>query len=142
MSEVYLVTKGEYSDYRVEAVFSTKENAERFMAKFPNSGWGGYNEIEVYSLDEHISEIERGLIFFRVEISRDGDTLSIEQTSPAYQSGDPIPDGWRPYYYRGGSISGRQEIKWRPFYTWAKDEQHAVKIANEWRVQMIAMEVA
>lgn len=33
MKQVYVVTSGDYSDYRIEAIFETEEEANEFMAK-------------------------------------------------------------------------------------------------------------
>jgi len=51
--KIYIVTSGEYSDYGIEAVFSTKEAAEKY-ATISNSTGGsfGYDYIvETYGVD-------------------------------------------------------------------------------------------
>ena len=45
MSKIYVVTAGEYSDYEICAVFSTREQAEKYCA----CGHGDY--VEEYELD-------------------------------------------------------------------------------------------
>lgn len=44
--KVYVVTSGEYSDYKIEAIFSTKEKAEEC------SLWTPRSEIEEYEVDK------------------------------------------------------------------------------------------
>lgn len=45
MSQVYVVTAGSYSDYRVKAVFSTREGAQAWVGKRPD------HNVEEYALD-------------------------------------------------------------------------------------------
>ena len=54
MTMVYIVTNGEYSDYHIEAVFSTRENAEKFIAcRMPENGYfDGSYQINEFTLDE------------------------------------------------------------------------------------------
>lgn len=52
MPSVYLVTSGTYSDYTVHAAFSTREKAERYIAReFLLDKWADLG-IETYELDE------------------------------------------------------------------------------------------
>lgn len=54
MSKVYIVTEGDYSDYHIEACFTTKEQAEEYIKnskKVEDSSW--YKpSIEEWDLDE------------------------------------------------------------------------------------------
>ncbi len=47
--KVYVVTAGEYSDYHIEAVYSTREKAELYVATHEG-------EIEEYDIDEPVME--------------------------------------------------------------------------------------
>ena len=50
MSKVYVVTSGEYSDYGIDSIYSTREAAEKCCA-----AWGGYDDkpmIEEYELKD------------------------------------------------------------------------------------------
>lgn len=51
---VYLVTDGDYSDYHIKAIFSTRELAEAYKAKRAPDGY-----IEEYELDTASSEVLR-----------------------------------------------------------------------------------
>lgn len=57
MSKAFVITTGEYSNYRICGVFSTKENAELYLSRFkspePDVESTRYNEydIEEYDLD-------------------------------------------------------------------------------------------
>lgn len=52
--KVYIVTSGEYDDYCIERVFSTREKAKEYIECF-----GGDCYIEEYDLDEPIEHKER-----------------------------------------------------------------------------------
>jgi hypothetical protein len=49
--KIYIVTSGEYSDYRIEAVFTTKEKAVSYVEQH-----GTYYNIEEYDLDEEVEK--------------------------------------------------------------------------------------
>ena len=48
--KVYIVTSGEYSDYGIEAVFSTREMAEKYIATNNTTDYP-YDYIEEYDID-------------------------------------------------------------------------------------------
>ena len=51
MKTVYVVTEGTYSDYGIEALFSTEEKAKAFVAKHE---YNSDRRVEEYTLDEWI----------------------------------------------------------------------------------------
>jgi hypothetical protein len=117
MSTVYLVTKGEYSDYRVIGAFSSNDLAEKASEYFASE-----NDIEEFELDSSVPNTN-GYLLFSVCMAKDGEAMWIDREDC---STSHIWD-WRPWAARGVS-----------FTMWATDEKHAVKIANERRVQLIA----
>lgn len=129
---LYAVNAGSYSDYGVCAIFSTRENADRYMAAFPNRD---YNDIEEYTLDEWTDEINRGLFYWNVRMYRDGSVIEVERGSYIYGAWD-------------GTVRWMTTAYWNPpqpwtnFYIWAESSDVAIKIANERRIQAIAMETA
>lgn len=65
-NKIYIVTSGEYSDYHIDAVFSTKGLAEDYIQQN-----GTDYRIEEYNLDE---EIDRNTKLWRVEFDiKDGE---------------------------------------------------------------------
>ena len=63
MKKIYVVTYGEYSDYKICNVLSTKEKAEEYVS-FYNAAMSSYYDtaqIEVYELDKLITQIREGL---------------------------------------------------------------------------------
>jgi len=115
--KVYVVTTGQYSDYGITAICSTKE-----MGEYANLLYGdeanGVDEWEVDELPKH----PEGKLPFTVQMKESGDS-EVKRESIGY-----FKEKCEPY--------GDDETFC--FDVWAKDEQHAVKIANEKRVQLIA----
>jgi len=54
LSKIYVVTEGDYSDYHIEACFSTKKKAQEYIknAKKVNESWY-YPDIEEWELDSN-----------------------------------------------------------------------------------------
>lgn len=120
MPTAYMVTTGSYSDYTVEAVFTTREGAEALAAKYPPM----YANIEEKPLDEQPGYPE-GMFRFRVVFDIGGE-CSVTQTEPCLaKDGECTPWG----------SDGKCMATW----CWARDKDHAAKIANERRAQIIAM---
>ena len=141
--KVYLVTKGDYSDYRIEAVFSTKEKAEEYVRIYCPEG-----TTEEYSVDDEsiYNGFPHGLATWWVTMAEDG---RIDKT---YHLGVPridwAYDTWRFIRHRTDEIQSGLKcyINAQPTYgPWmldmtvlARDEKHAIKIVNEKRAQLIA----
>lgn len=54
MSKIYVVTEGEYSDYHIEACFSTKKKAQEYIKNSKKvNGSYYYPDIEEYELDSN-----------------------------------------------------------------------------------------
>ena len=121
MSKVYLVTDGDYSDYRVLGVYSSMEKAEHAKLLYAAD-----NDVEEYELDA-VPESPPGLLAYVVIMELSGDVSHMWQ-----ESVKGFKSRWHP-----GDPYGSAPVAW--FRIWARDEQHAVKIANEWRAQIIAM---
>lgn len=121
MSKVYLVTDGDYSDYHVLGVFSSREKADHAKRLY-----AACNNVEEYELDA-VPESPPGLLAYVVLMEISGDVKDLWQESVA-----GFKSRWHP-----GDLYGSAPVAW--FRIRARDEQHAVKIANEWRAQIIAM---
>lgn len=53
MSKIYVVTEGEYSDYHIEACFSTKEKAQEYIKNAKKVNESYYYDIEEWELDSN-----------------------------------------------------------------------------------------
>ena len=118
-TKLLLVAAGYYSDYHLCGIYSTQEKAE-YAKKLYDA-----DEIEEYALDE-LPVHPKGMLLFSVSMKKDGDDSHVYQRD-ASEAEDA--DEWQPL----GNPTERFE-----FHMWAKDEEHAIKIANERRVQLIA----
>ena len=111
----WIIEQGSYSDYRVVGIFSTLENAERMLAWLPvQEGTRDAPEITERELDPGVAEINEGLIHYGVSMRVDsGEVVRMIRF-----------DG----YLESHDLSWTDPV----FYSvWARDEQHATKIAAE-----------
>lgn len=79
---VYIVTKGEYSDYHIEAVFSSKKKAKEYVQHN-----GAECQIEEYKLD---AQFERGAKLWCVAI--DVDNSDILEAEALHYKRDELKD--------------------------------------------------
>jgi hypothetical protein len=130
MSKIYLVTEGDYSDYHVCGVFSTKENAQKYIDHFGSSGGAGNSndpDIEEFELDSDIELFNTHKPYF-IKMLRDGTVKA------AYEEG--INDFvWRNAV--DGEVNYQQYIM--TTHVLATSMEHAIKVANERRTQLIAL---
>lgn len=124
MKTVFMVTVGEYSDYGVVAIYSTREKAEEFMREFPNDQ---YNPIDEVPIDiDYAGMIAAGKTIWITHMDRVGNTLRVQDT---------------------GSVFGQCSFSIHRYKTnlpclinWciAASEEQAIKATNEKRTQLIA----
>jgi len=123
--EVYIVTSGSYSDYGIDAVFTNKKTAEIFADKIDG-------EVEIWETlhSNLIDKITHNKIFC-VRMNKEGNTdLVMEEDFDSHEIKNAIEK--KTIIFK--AVDGYCMIT----YMFAKDEKHAVKIANERRVQLIA----
>lgn len=113
MSKIYIVADGDYSDYRIIGASTSRESAERIQKAF--------KACYLHELDDAVA-ISSDLSPFQVKISDLGVVHSVTLAKNAYEM--------RAAFDGGGNM--RTGI-------WARDVEHAVKIANERRVQVKAL---
>lgn len=124
MKKIYVVTAGDYSDYRIVAMFSTKKLAQSFIDSFAASTvYDRFNDVEEYELNPFKSDLSAGRKPYIVRMCKDGQVKQVKlvEASDFHQSDR---------YSYGNEIN---------ISCFANDETHAIKIANERRVQIIAM---
>ena len=135
MASVWVVETGEYSDYRVVGVFSSKENAQQIADTLHAS----YDEATVseWPLDPAVLELRQGFTRFLVDMRVDGTIERCDRSEPnAYNIAGSV-SMWRrtqaPAYRGNPDKPDVLQVE-----TWARDEQHAIKITNEHRIRFIA----
>ena len=128
--KVYIVTSGAYSDYHIDAVFSTKENAEKYNNIY---GEGDFDDIEEFEVDDEMALINRirdeKITIYLVCMDRDGNVKEVSKESPCISLEKELLAGKHRHILYADCMDMR---------VIAKDEKHAVKIVNERRVQLIA----
>lgn len=113
-NKVYIVTEGEYSDYRIKAVFSTREKANEYVQQN-----GTDFCIEKYDLDkEVVKETKLWAIEFEIESHKN------RQASPVTYNMDELKDTCKVTEYH----SSKPYIT---FYVEADTMDRAIKIASE-----------
>ena len=120
MTTLYLVSNGDYSDYHILGIYSTAEKAE--LSKKLHAA---ENDIEQMELDA-IPQTPNGMFYFSVSIDKDGNSShpvnqGVERERYTHSREQPDGDGIRVI-----------------FYMWARDAEHAIKIANERRLMLLA----
>lgn len=139
MKVVYIVTSGCYSDYSIRACFSTREAAQALIDE-----WRERNDyrvsdanIEEWDLDDEVrpSADHRRI---HVDLAENGDTNSVTDKHP---SGDPLDTiSW--WSWTRPSTSPAYKGARKDIYfsgtVWARDFDHAIKMARDARAASIA----
>lgn len=120
---VYVVTDGDYSDYHIVGVFSTKEAAE--------ASRGG--DVEEWQLDA-IPPRSANLAVYKVDMWRDGDVRDARKYGGTMNYRSPKVE----VYMSGTDNPDKPDTAHICVFCWARDDLHAIKIANECRAQLIA----
>lgn len=134
---IYAVTSGSYSDYRVAALFSTRERAQDYKDTVLKDEYD--SGIEEYLLDPDTTDLlRRGYAVWRVTMLRDGSTERVDRTDNSHYDVEGAPrfhiwERTKAPAYIGKGIPDALNAS-----VWAKSEKAAVKITNERRAQMIA----
>lgn len=115
--KVYALTKGSYSDYHIVGIYSSSEKAAEAKLLY-----GEDSGIEEYELD-YLPEHPPGHLMYMVQMNAAGHTGIVKT-----ESADNSVREWVPYG-DGENVA---------FMMWATSVEHAVKIANERRAQLIA----
>lgn len=129
MKNIYAVSQGIYSDYRVVALFSTESDAKLFMERHQYE-YADWNDIETYVLDAGVPKIRKGFSHYFVQMEADGSSRHAEP-QPSSLNAKPDPE------FRS-SIGTVVKQPWFNWYGWAKNQQHALKSANEHRIKLLA----
>lgn len=133
--KVYLLTCGEYSDYSIIGVFSSRKLAEKAQKTLGPLYWDPIR-IEEWTVNPiNEEQLNAGLKPYRVFMKQNGDADVVGVAVPSEL--DVI-----------GKVRFTNTRNWwdendnellLDMYVMARDEKHAVKIVNEKRAQIIAM---
>jgi len=118
---VYVVTTGDYSDYHIEAIFSTKELADEYVRR-----GGDEYEVDEWELDTPIPDA-----LIRVSMFLDGRVDSVDHVIVKEIKGSS--EG---FYMFTESFNGDVVLIW---YVKTDSEERAIKVVNEKRIQILAL---
>lgn len=118
---IYVVTSGIYSDYGIEGVFDDETMAVEYVEWF-RPKWDSSWEVEKWELNPFIPAKRAGHDAWEVRMQKDGTTTYVERST------DPPTEALY-YSYEHYMLT----------VVMARDERHAVKIANDQRAQLIAL---
>jgi len=129
MKKVYIVTSGVYSDYRINAVFSTKALAEKYIEAQSRIGAFDWDapEIEEYNLDILLNYPEGKNHYVVCLTLKSGTVISIVKQPPR-EDNINIHNIYRNY-------AGMEFFE---ISCWAKSEEQAKKIATDKRTKVLA----
>lgn len=112
----WAIVSGEYSDYKVHAIFSTEEQAHEQMDL-----WGG-DEVQEFPFDDFLPKPPEGMKAWKVlRVLRDRNEEALVCISSTAED-------IRKY---GNKVNNDNFIWSHRTCLWARDEQHAIKIASE-----------
>lgn len=122
MAKIFLVTDGDYSDFYIRGAFSTME-----LAVEAQRIWGANSQIDEFEIDQvpkRSRMVPAGMYVFSIGMANDGAVKyhSFQDATESFEP-DTNPSVWC------GTLQMR---------VMARDLEHAVKIVNEKRTQMIA----
>lgn len=126
--KIYAVSSGEYSDYHIDCVFRTKEEAEGWISKrwSPNDytieewAFDTYNPAQLAGFTVYM-DVDTGDVKGGWEADHEGpSTLHVGYQTPTYAW-----DRYSPYF--------KMTVK-----CLARDKDHAIKIASEYRRMVLA----
>ena len=120
---IYLVARGEYSDYTIEAVFDTIEEAEAYAIHFVEG------RVETFELNKK-DNYPQGKAIYYVYMTRDGEVIYCHKCNPEYTQLKDWAFLWsKPYETK------QEALLCRTF--WTKSKEHAIKIVNDKRAEIL-----
>jgi hypothetical protein len=133
MASIWVVEAGEYSDYQVVGVFSSEANAQLVVETVAKGHY--YATVAEWQLDPNVDAIRAGWTPFNIYMLRDGTVEKVEPHGEStYSFGSPMQI-WR----RSKAAIGNDKPDCLHGIVRAEDVRHAVKIANEKRIQLLAL---
>ena len=118
--KVYIITKGPYSDYHICAVAATKEIAEKLQKIYSEDSWSDAT-IEEYDLNEARDDVR---VFYDVTFTNEKVSACFNE----YSEKESI------HFFKGNKCESDRLI----VCVRARDEDHAVKIAQDRRAEYLA----
>ena len=127
--KIYIVTSGSYSDYQINAVFSSRAKAKKFIDTIRSLDEIRIEEWPVNKYDVLIGKFNTGkLSIYMVSMFKNGNIEKIEKEEiTSYRIENSLEGNYN--FWTENRIG---------MWVIAKNKRHAIKIVNEKRVQLIA----
>lgn len=117
--KIYIITKGDYSAYHICTVSTDEKKAETLRKAFSDR-WNKAR-IETYETDTFLTEIENGFKLYNCAMKENGDmSITTVESDLDYIDSASFKVG----KYKKGYMAPGYGV-----YVWAKDKEHARKIA-------------
>lgn len=129
MKSIFAIEEGEYSDYHVVGIYDSKEKADTVRDVVGGS-------VVEWTLNPGYDEINKGYSVFSIVMLKNGDVESVNQREIGSYCMASTFFVWRRTQapaFKGKGIPDALNAT-----VLAKNEKHAIKIANEHRAAMIA----
>jgi hypothetical protein len=144
MDKIYAVSSGDYSDYHIEAIFESEELAQKYLKEKidelkekygkDHEYWNEYREIEVYILNKKKMDIG----YYNVGMYKNGNVRNVYKRNGRIDADEEVMIKQFKEREEHNKQRINKIINCLIFCVSAKDEKHAIKIANERRTQLIA----
>jgi hypothetical protein len=122
MAICYALTTGEDSDYRILAIFSTRELAEQQRPLWPDE-WNDGIEIEEFPFDHMATELHEGMRYYTVRRDAIDGPLQVNAMGQVH--------GMRNSAYGNSVVKDEDHPSILYTHMAARDAAHAIKIASE-----------
>ena len=135
--KVYLVTSGEYSAYHVDGVCSTPELAEQLKAFLSSARGEALPVVEEWEMDA-VAQIPPNHLVWHVCLDKDGALLDATETRFVQPFTDEVIECEYTSLHNSRDVHRPRDGVIGHYWMFATNQQHAVKIANERRLQQLA----
>ncbi len=129
MKEIYVVTSGDYPNFRVNATFDSIELARKYRKAFKNES---QIDIDRFELNPYKDELQKDHKPYEITMNKNGDIDYIECTLC-----DIATDFNIPFAVFAPNLNQFNYQKRLKYYCFAKNDEHAIKLAKEKRLELI-----
>ena len=132
--QVWVIEAGRYSDRKVIAVCATRDEAQQMVDHCLQTDEACDAEAEQWNVGEGFTCLQQHYSRFTIRMARNGDVLRVYQEDPdkdvlSFSSFYRVQRGWN---------TSDQPPVYLVATVWAQSEEHAIKIAGEFRTQSLA----
>lgn len=128
MNEVYVVTSGDYSDYHIDEIFSSNEDALEYQKMFPYCTITCWKLADISSVKQKLKD-NKIIPVIIIEMDWEGNVLSYERHTEEWDITDTS-------VYHNGGVFGKSFVTTIRMYV--ENKEKAIKIANERRIALKA----